>query len=88
MIIIISIPKFCVTNLFIMLNSLLQKASTGVDPHYLDVWQLAHQGNAEVAEKLVHISFYSYAIFVTFVLNSIFCRTDIQRSWRRSTSQS
>jgi hypothetical protein len=63
-----------------MLNSVLQKASTGANPHYLDVWQPAHQGNAKAAEKLVSISFYSYTIFVTCVLNSIFCRTDIQRS--------
>jgi hypothetical protein len=72
--------KFCVTNLFIMLNFVLQKASTGADPHYLDVWQPAHQGNADTAEKLVSISFYSYAIFVTSVLNSILCWSDIQRS--------
>jgi hypothetical protein len=63
-----------------MLNSVLQKASTGVDPHYLDVWQPAHQDNEEAVEKLVSISFYSYTIFVTSVLNSIFCRTDIRKS--------
>jgi hypothetical protein len=62
------------------LNFVLQKASTGADPHYLDVWQPAHQGNADTAEKLVSISFYSYAIFVTSVLNSILCWSDIQRS--------
>jgi hypothetical protein len=77
MILIISILNFCITNLF---NSMLQKASTRADPPYLHVWQPAHQGNAEAAEGLVSISFYSYTIFVTFVLNSIFCRTDIQRS--------
>jgi hypothetical protein len=63
-----------------MLNFVLQKASTGADPHYLDVWQPAHQGNVDAAEKLVSISFYSYAIFVTSVLNSILYRTDIWRS--------
>jgi hypothetical protein len=77
MILIILILNFCITNLF---NSVLQKVSTGVNPHYLDLWQHAHQSNAEAAERLVSISFYSYAIFVTFVLNSIFCRTDIWRS--------
>jgi hypothetical protein len=77
MILIISILTFYVTNLF---NYVLQKESTGVDPHYLDVWQPTYQGNAEVAERLVSISFYSYTIFGTFVLNSIFCRTDIWRS--------
>jgi hypothetical protein len=64
-ILVISILKFCVTNLFIMLNYVLWKASTRANPHYLDVWQTAHQGSTEVAEKLISISFYSYAIFVT-----------------------
>jgi hypothetical protein len=27
--------------------------STGADPHYLDVWQTAHEGDATIAEKLV-----------------------------------
>jgi hypothetical protein len=59
---------------------MLQKKRTGVDPHYFDVWEPAHQGNTDGAERLVTISFYSYAIFVIFILNSIFDRTDIQRS--------
>jgi hypothetical protein len=79
-ILIISILKFYITNLCIMLDSVMQKASTGADPQYLDVWQDAHQGNVEAAEKLVSISFHSYAIFVSCVPNSIFCRTDIWRS--------
>jgi lipopolysaccharide/colanic/teichoic acid biosynthesis glycosyltransferase len=77
MILIILILNFCITNLF---NSVLQKANTRVDPHYLTVRQPAHQGNAEVVKRLVSISFYSYAIFVTFILNLIFCRTNIRRS--------
>jgi hypothetical protein len=40
-----------------MLNSMLQKASTRAGPHYLVVWQLAHQGNEDVTKKLVSISF-------------------------------
>jgi hypothetical protein len=36
-ILIISFHKFCVFNLFIILNSVLQKASTRANPHYLDV---------------------------------------------------
>jgi hypothetical protein len=76
-ILIISILNFCVTNIF---NFVLQKISTGVDPHYLDVWQPAHQSNAEATERLVSISFYSYAIFIIFILNSIFCMTNIRRS--------
>jgi hypothetical protein len=69
--------NFCVTSLF---NFVLQKARTRADPHYFDVSQPAHQGNADVVERLISISFYSYAIFVMFILNSIFCRTDIRRS--------
>jgi hypothetical protein len=83
MILIISFRKFCVSNLFIMLNSLLQKASTGVNPYYLDVWQLAHLGNVDATEKLISISFYSYTSFVISVFNSIFCRTDPQDRARR-----
>jgi hypothetical protein len=63
-----------------MLISVLQKASTRVDAHYLDVGQPTHQGNANATEKLVSISFYSYTIFVTSVLNSIFYSTNIQSS--------
>jgi hypothetical protein len=59
---------------------MLQKASTGVNPHYFDVRQPAHHGNADAAERLVNSSFYSYAIFVMFILNLIFCGTDIRRS--------
>jgi hypothetical protein len=65
------------TNLF---NYVLQKASTRADTHYLDVRQPAYQDNVDVAEKLVSISFYSYAIFVMFKQKSIFGRTDIWRS--------
>jgi hypothetical protein len=47
------------------------------NPHYFDVWQPAHHDNADVTERLISSSFYSYAIFITFILNSIFCKTDI-----------
>jgi hypothetical protein len=63
---IILILNFCVTNLF---HFVLWKASTQVDPHYFDVWQAAHHD--------ISISFYSYTIFVAFILNLIFCRNDI-----------
>jgi hypothetical protein len=36
-----------------MLDSMLKKKSTGVEPHYLDVWLLAHDNNEVKAEKLV-----------------------------------
>jgi hypothetical protein len=80
MILIISFHKFYVSNLFLTLDSVLQKASTGVNPHYLYVWLPAHHDNVDTIEKLVSINFYCYASFVIFVLNSILSRTDIQRS--------
>jgi hypothetical protein len=58
----------------------LQKKHTEVEPHYFDVWEPEHQGNTDAAERLVTIHFYSYAIFVIFILNSIFCRTGIRMS--------
>jgi hypothetical protein len=58
---------------------MLHKASIGADPHYFDVWQPTHHGNIDEVERLVSSSFYSYVIFVTFILNSIFCRTVIRR---------
>jgi hypothetical protein len=44
-----------------------------------DTWSFL-KGNVDAAERPITISFYSYTIFVIFILNSIFCRTDIQRS--------
>jgi hypothetical protein len=40
-------------NLFVTLNSMLQKKSTGVEPHYLDVWLPVHDDDEARAEKLV-----------------------------------
>jgi hypothetical protein len=40
---------------------MLQKKSTGVDPHYLDVWRPTHQDDADVTEKLVSNKFKCYA---------------------------
>jgi hypothetical protein len=57
MILMLSFCKFCVSNLFITLDFVLQKANTRANPHYLDVWQPAHQGNADKGEKLVNINF-------------------------------
>jgi hypothetical protein len=36
---------------------MLQKKSFGLDPHYLDVWQPAHEDDATAAEKLVSNNF-------------------------------
>jgi hypothetical protein len=51
------IPQVLRINLFITLDYVLQKKSTGVDPHYLDVWAPAHEGVAVTAEKLVSNNF-------------------------------
>jgi hypothetical protein len=39
---------------------MLQKKSSGVDPHYLDVWLPAHYGDAVMAKKLVSNYFKCY----------------------------
>jgi hypothetical protein len=46
------------------LDYVLQKKSTGADPHYLDVWVPAHEGDDAVSEKLVSNNFYRYVSFV------------------------
>jgi hypothetical protein len=38
-----------------------QKKTSGVDPHYLDVWLPAHQGDVDTTEKLVSNNFKWYA---------------------------
>jgi hypothetical protein len=58
------IPQVLRINLFITLDYVLQKKSTEVDPHYLDVWAPAHEGDATTAEKLVSNNFYRYTSFV------------------------
>jgi hypothetical protein len=40
---------------------MLQKKSCGVEPYYLDIWLLAHNGDADVAEKLVDNNIKCYA---------------------------
>jgi hypothetical protein len=47
-------------NLFIMLDSILQKASMGVDPHFIDVWVPMHRDDPEATQKLVSNNFNSY----------------------------
>jgi hypothetical protein len=51
---------FCI-NLFIMLDSMLQKKSTGVEPHYLDVWLPAHNDDDAMVEKLLSNNIKCYA---------------------------
>jgi hypothetical protein len=50
---------FSLINLSITLDSMLQKKSSGVEPHYLNVWLAAHDGDADVAEKLITIKCYA-----------------------------
>jgi hypothetical protein len=40
---------------------MLQKKSIGVQPHYLDVWLLAHDGDVDAVEKLVSNNIKCYA---------------------------
>jgi hypothetical protein len=40
---------------------MLQKKSSGEQPHYLDVWLHAHDGDADVSEKLVSTNIKCYA---------------------------
>jgi hypothetical protein len=44
-----------------MLDFVLQKASIGVEPHYLGVWVPAHLGAKEAAKKHESNIFYSCA---------------------------
>jgi hypothetical protein len=52
-----------------MLDSLLQKAGIGVEPHYLDVWVPMHWDDPHSQHKLVSINFfYSYVcIIICFI---------------------
>jgi hypothetical protein len=58
------VPQVLHINMFITLDYVLQKKSTGADPHYLDVWAPTHEDDAAAAEKLVSNNFYHYASFV------------------------
>jgi hypothetical protein len=58
------IPQVLRIKLFITLDYVLPKKSTGANPHYLDVWVPAHEGDAAAAEKLVSNNFYLYMSFV------------------------
>jgi hypothetical protein len=50
-----------------MLDSILQKASTGVDPHFIDVWVSMHRDDPEVTQKLVSNIFNTYVSIVYFI---------------------
>jgi hypothetical protein len=48
-------------NLFITLDSMLQKKSTRVEPHYLDIWLPMHDDDEAMVEKLVSNNIKCYA---------------------------
>jgi hypothetical protein len=52
--------SFCI-NSFKKLDSMLQKKSIGVEPHYLDVWLPAHDDDEATTEKLVSNNIKCYA---------------------------
>jgi hypothetical protein len=54
-------PKVFRINLFITLDSMLQKKSIGIEPHYLDVWLPAHDDDETTVEKLVSKNIKCYA---------------------------
>jgi hypothetical protein len=55
-------------NLFIMLDYVLQKASTVVHPHFIDVWVPMHRDDPEDTQKLVSNYFNSiYVCIVCFI---------------------
>jgi hypothetical protein len=43
-----------------MLDSILQKASMGVDPRFINVWVPMHKDDPEATQKLVSNNFNSY----------------------------
>jgi hypothetical protein len=50
-----------------MLDSILQKANTGIDPHFIDVWVTMHRDDPEATQKLVSNNFNSYICIVCFI---------------------
>jgi hypothetical protein len=59
------------------MHSILWKASTRVELHYLDVWVAMHWDDEASTQKLVSTNFYNYASFVLSMLNSLFCIIDM-----------
>jgi hypothetical protein len=43
-----------------MLDSILQKAGMGIDPHFIDVWVSMHRDDPEATQKLVSNNFNNY----------------------------
>jgi hypothetical protein len=53
------IPHLLCIYLFITLHSILQKASTGIEPHYLYVWVPLHRYDDTSTQKLVSTNLYN-----------------------------
>jgi hypothetical protein len=50
-----------------MFDFVLQKASSWVESHHLDIWVPAHLGAEEAAVKLVSSILYSYAYHLLYL---------------------
>jgi hypothetical protein len=63
-----------------MLDSMSQKKSTRVEPHYMDVWLPTHDDDEAMVEKLIsnNIKYMHNLLYIR--TNSIFCTNDIQKS--------
>jgi hypothetical protein len=57
----LSLHKFFCINLFVTLDSMLQRKSNIVKPHYLDVWLPVHDNDEATIEKLVSNNIKCYA---------------------------
>jgi hypothetical protein len=57
--------------LFIILDSILQKKNTRIEPNYLDVWLPAHDDDEATAENLVsnNVKCYAYFVIYSYLLN-------------------
>jgi hypothetical protein len=50
-----------------MLDSILEKASMGVDSHFIDVWVPMHWDDPEATQKLVSNNFNRYVYIICFI---------------------
>jgi hypothetical protein len=49
-----------------MLDYVLKKPNTGVDPYFIDVWVPMHRDDAEATHKLVSINFNTFVCIICF----------------------
>jgi hypothetical protein len=67
MILILSFLQVMCIKLLLMFDFVLQKASSWVESHHLDIWVPAHLGAEEAAVKLVSSILYSYAYHLLYL---------------------